>query len=161
MSITFDEKISSCVNVVIQLFDGDGKQVSKRRMQYKCEMPEQCRDDAEREAAMMQGQANLKTRTSDEWVQLLEEHFGDNPKLQAAVASVVFWDYYTDTRGRIWEIANSAGRKVLSVPCADINAGLKLLGYVKPAYRAMTLRRMLTKLDKIKVVGSKVVVTDK
>ena len=159
--ITFDEKISSCVNVVIQLFDGDGKQISQRRLQWKCQMPDELKLEAEKESAMMQSQANLKMRSVDEWVQQLDDCFQDSPKIKAAVASVVFWDYVTDTSGRIWEIANSVGRKVLSVPCADINAGLKLLGYVKPAYRAMTLRRMLTKLDKIKVVGAKVVVMDK
>ena len=161
MTMEFTKKISSCINVLVEVYNGDGKQVCKRRLQWKCQMPESCKADAEREAAMMESQAGLKCRKDDEWIELINKHFSGNSKLRAAVASVVFWDWHTNTNSELWEIAMSVGRKVLTVPHTDINAGLKLIGYVKPAYRAMTLRRILTKLDRIKVVGAKVVVMDK
>lgn len=161
MSLQFTERVSSCVNVCIEMYDGEGKCISRRRLQWPIDLPEQCRDDAEREAAFMRRQTSLKLRTEDEWVQMIEENFGDNPKLKAAIASVCWWDYCQHVGSDLWNMAMSVGRKVNSVDHKLVNEGLSQLGYVKPAYRAMTLRRRISDMNALKLSGGKVVVVEK
>jgi SOS-response transcriptional repressor LexA len=156
----FTEKIASSVNVAIEHYDSKGKLVHKRRMQWQCEMPDELKEEAEREAAMMRVQTALKLRSGPEWVVALHEALGKNVPVMSAVAAVIWWDYVQDTTSPVWDVVLLAGRRSLRVKPKSISKGLELVGYVKPAYRAARYRHILSAV-KIKINGGKIVVKEK